>query len=75
MTTICEATHIELGPVQFSETVDSTGRRYVYATQRLRAIAHDGNHFELSVHLAHGCTSLAAGPDVTIPPASPRRPA
>lgn len=66
VTSLCEATSINVGPVKFAKTITSTGP-LVFCTQRIEITLHDGNHYHLSIHLAEGTHALAVGEPISLP--------
>lgn len=66
-TTLCEAIRIEVGPVKFRQYRYRDREPDVFATQTIVVTTHDGNHFQLCIHLAEGVTALVAAEPVVFP--------
>ncbi len=64
-TSFCAAASITVHPVKFMPSSDGM---YMFATQKLEIVTHDGHRAEVSFFLEEGCTSLTTGEPVVIPP-------
>lgn len=63
-TVFCTANRVDVHPVKFRRSMTGT---YVFATQDITVTLEDGNRMDLTIHLADGTTSLAAGEAVMFP--------